>query len=104
VLVEKQENHCLVAVCDKIVDFRSDENWFQFNLSMVEEPCQVSISVFMFVELLKLIAKFFHLFGKSAWKLKIFLRPVAISKHIRDKFDTLTLNFLSSFGRLELVH
>lgn len=60
VLVELAENDCLETVGDKDVIFALDEDWLQLNSSVMEQPGKISIAIFMFVVVLKLLGAFFH--------------------------------------------
>ena len=78
VLVEEAEDDSLVTVDHEDV-LLLGECGLELSLSMMEEPCEVSVAVFVFVELLEFRSALFHFRRKGACTSVLF-RPMSIGE------------------------
>lgn len=103
VSVEKHEDHCLVTVHHEDVGLRSDVDGLHLQRAVLEQPCDVTVLVFLLVELFKLHSVIFEFRRESAssWSL---LGPVAIGENLCVEFNTRSLHVLEGLSLLELIH
>lgn len=87
VLVEETENYSLIAVDNEDVLLLTEEG-LEFDLSMLEEPCEIPVAVLMLIELLKLGSALLHLLGKGASS-SILFRPMSIGEDFSRELDSI---------------